>query len=160
MTEAELKKTLFKLSVEAIYYLSRGSYSALTIQEYVEKNSNSRPVLSCAQIMKVNNISDSEKEIHFVLSPDYLSFNRSLVLQADLDELKWSFKLPSYINEITEDLLPYLREGAKVQAEEGVIEWLISSEVDLIEIGHRTYDLDFEIFHNSIVETDKNKNAN
>ena len=37
MTEAELKKTLFKLSVEAIYYLSRGSYCALTIQEYVEK---------------------------------------------------------------------------------------------------------------------------
>jgi hypothetical protein len=96
MTEAELKSELFKLSVEAIYRLTEGSQDPITIQEALERNSNTGSILHCVEILNVISYSNSKKDVEFILSKNFINDNIKLTSDYQLDKLIWSFKLPEY----------------------------------------------------------------
>jgi hypothetical protein len=150
MTEEQLKNLLFKLSVIAVHSLSDGSEDPISVQEAIERNSYTRPIIFSTQIMSVNNIGDSEKEITFALSPDYLIENYGLVIDGRLDELTWTYKLPYYDYGDVVDA-----EGVILMScEEGVVDWLTRGAIELAKVNTRTYDLDLETLYLSVMNTD------
>lgn len=154
MTEEQLKKLLFKMSVMAIHSISDGSEDPISVQEAIERNSHSRPIIFFTQIMSVNNIGDSEKEITFALSPDYLIDNQSLVLEGRLDELTWIYKLPQY-DYGNEEVLVEDAEGLiSMSSEEGVVNWLIRGSIELVKVNARTYELDLQTVYHSVMDSD------
>jgi hypothetical protein len=156
MTEDELKNLLIKLSVQSIYHLSNGSEDVITVQEAIEKNGFLRPIVNYVQIMNVINHSDSEKDITFVLSPDYLFENVDLVFGYGLNDIMWTFSLPKY--DIDEPNLLADDATGKIEmiSEEGVVNWLIRGSVEIKQVGEKIYDLSIEEFHNSVFRTESN----
>jgi hypothetical protein len=153
MTEEQLKNLLFKMSVMAVHSISDGSEDTISVQEAIERNSHSRPIIFSTQIMSVNNIGDSEKEITFALSPDYLIENHSLVLQGRLDELSWTYKLPQYDYGNEEVLMEDADGQISMRSEEGVVNWLIRGTIELAKVNARTYELDLEAIYHSVIKT-------
>jgi hypothetical protein len=153
MTEEQLKNLLFKMSVIAVHSISDGSEDPISVQEAIETNSYSRPIIFSTQIMSVNNIGDSEKEITFALSPDYLIENHSLVLQGRLDELSWTYKLPQYDYGNEEVLMEDADGQISMRSEEGVVNWLIRGAIELVKVNARTYELDLEAIYQSVMNT-------
>ena len=154
MTEEELKNQLFKLSAQAIYHLSDGSTDPISIQEAIERNSYFRPILHCVQILSIKNIGDSEKEITFVLSPDYLMENRGLVIKGILNELMWTFKLNSYDYGIEERIVDDDDGSIDIRSEEGVENWIARGEIKILQCNKHTYQISLIDFFNSIVLTE------
>lgn len=153
MTEEQLKNLLFKMSVMAIHSISDGSEDPISVQEAIERNSYARPLIASMQIMNVNNISDSEKEITFALSTDYLIDNQSLVLEGRLDELTWIYKLPQY-DYGNEEVLVEDAEGLiSMSSEEGVVNWLMRGSIELAKVNARTYKLDLQTVYHSVMNT-------
>jgi hypothetical protein len=156
MTEEQLKNLLFKMSVMAVHSLSEGSTDPITVQEAIERNSYTRPIIFSTQTMNVKNISDSEKEITFALSPDFLVENRSLVLQGGLDELTWTYKLPQYDYGDEEVLIEDSDGQISMRSEEGVIEWLIRGTIELVRVNSLTYELDLDTLYHSVINLNNN----
>lgn len=156
MTEEQLKNLLFKMSAMAIHSISDGSTDPISVQESIDRNSYVRPIISSTQIMNVKNNGDSEKEITFKLSPDYLIENYGLVTQSKLDELTWVYKLPKY-DYGTEELLMSDDEGQiSMRSEEGVVNWLIRGTIELTKVNPLTYELNLETLHQSVMNTNNN----
>jgi hypothetical protein len=153
MTEEQLKNLLFKLSVVAVHSLSDGSEDPISVQEAIEKNSYARPIIFSTQIMSVNNIGDSEKEITFALSPDYLIENYSLVIDGRLDELTWTYKLPYYDYGEEEVLMEDAEGQISMTSEEGVVNWLTRGTIELVGVSARTYELNLETLYHSVMNT-------
>jgi hypothetical protein len=154
MTEEELKNQLFKLSAQAIYHLSDGSTDPISIQEAIEHNSYFRPILYCVQILSIKNIGDSEKEITFVLSPDYLMENRGLVIKGLLNEIMWTFKLNNYDYGIEETIVDDAEGRIDIRSEEGVENWIARGEIKILQCNKQTYQISLVDFFNSIVRTE------
>ena len=156
MTEEQLKNLLFKISVMAVHSISEGSTDPISVQEAIEHNSTTRPILFSTQIMNVKNISNSEKEITFAFSPDYLIENQSLVLQGGLNELAWIYKLPAY-DYGNEEILMEDKEGTiSMRSEEGVVEWLIRGNIEITSINKATYSIELETLYHSVIQTNSN----
>jgi hypothetical protein len=153
MTEEQLKNLLFKLSVIAVHSLSDGSEDPISVQEAIEHNSYTRPVIFSTQIMNVRNHSDSQKEITFALSPDYLMENQRLVLRGCLDELTWIYKLPQYDYGDEEVLMEDAEGQISMSSEEGVVNWLTRGTIELVGVSARTYELDLEAIYQSVMNT-------
>ncbi len=156
MTEEQLKNLLFKLSVIAVHSLSDGSEDPISVQEAIERNSYTRPIIFSTQIMSVNNIGDSEKEITFAFSPDYLIENYSLVIDGRLDELTWTNNLPYYDYGEEEVLMEDAEGQIAMTSEEGVVNWLTRGTIELVGVSARTYELDLETLYHSVMNTDNN----
>jgi hypothetical protein len=156
MTEEQLKNLLFKLSVIAVHSLSDGSEDPISVQEAIERNSHIRAITFSTQIMNVKNISDSQKEITFALSTDYLIENHSLVLKGQLDELIWTYKLPQYDFGEEEILMKDAEGQISMTSEEGVVNWLTRGTIELVGVSARTYELDLETLYHSVMNTDNN----
>ena len=154
MTEDELKNQLFKLSAQAIYHLSDGSKDPISIQEAIEHNTFFRPILYCVQILSIKNISDSEKEITFVLSPDYLIENSELVFKGFFNELMWTFKLDAYDYGIEETIVDDAEGRIDIRSEEGVENWIARGEIQILQCNKDTYQISTADFFNSIVRTE------
>ena len=154
MTEEQLKNLLFKLSVIAVHSLSDGSEDPISVQEAIERNSYTRPIIFSTQIMSVNNIGDSEKEITFAFSPDYLIENYSLVIDGRLDELTWTYKLPYYDYGEEEVLMEDAEGQIAMTSEEGVVNWLTRGTIELVGVSARTYELDLQTLYHSVMNTD------
>lgn len=153
MTEEQLKSLLFKMSVISIHSISDGSNDPISVQEAIERNSYTRPIIFSTQIMSVNNIGDSEKEITFALSPDYLIDNYSLVMEGRLDELTWTYKLP-YYDYGEEEILMEDAEGIiSMTSEEGIENWLARGTIVLNRVNARTYELDLGALYQSVIKT-------
>ena len=140
LTKSELINLLFKVSVKAIHELCNGSEDPLFIQESIEYYSRTRPILESVQIMNVDNISDSEKEIKFILSPNYLEKHRYIALTNFLNELKWIFKLPNYESDYEHDY----------EDEEGAVSWLSRGQVEIISINSETLQMDLATFQSTV----------
>ena len=156
MTEDELKNLLFKLSVQAIYHISEGSEDVITVQEAIEKNGFFRPIVNYVQILNVINHSDSEKDITFVLSPDYLIENVDLVFRYGLNDIMWTFSLPKYDIDEPEVVADDATGKIEMTSEEGVVNWLIRGSVDIKQVGEKSYDLSVEELHKSVFRTESN----
>ena len=138
MTDFDLKNFLFKLSVQALHRLSNGSEDPITIQEAIERNSILKPILYCFQIMDVNFLREGSKSVIFMLSPQYLLENELLARQGALNELSWTFTLPPY--DYDED--------------EGVVEWMMKSLVEVSSKNARIDSIDLEQFQKSVIATE------
>lgn len=156
MTEEQLKNLLFKISVMAVHSISDGSNDPISVQESIEKNSYTRPIIFSTQIMDVKNISDSEKKITFALSPDFLIENQSLVIEGCLDKLIWTYNLPKYDYGDEEVLMKDAEGIISMRTEEGVVEWLIRGTIELIQVIPLIYELDLEILYHSVMNTNNN----
>jgi len=154
MTEDELKSELFKLSVEAIYRLTDGSQDPITIQEDLERNSNTGTVLYCVEILKVISHSNSKKDVSFILSQNFVNDNLELTRDYDLDKLVWSFKLPEYDIGEVETLMDDESGTIEMCSEEGVIEWLSRSSIELDRVKKSTYDLTIKEFQNAVIRAE------
>lgn len=156
MTEDELKNLLFKLSVQAIYHLSDGSEDVISVQEAIEKNGFFRPIVNQVQILNVINHSDSEKDITFLLSPDYLMENVDLVLGYGLNDIMWTFSLPKYDTDEPEVVAEDATGKIEIGSEEGVVNWLIRGSVEIKQVGEKSYDLRIEELHSSVFRSESN----
>ena len=153
MDEQQLKNVLAKVSFLAVFQMSNGSEDPISVQESIEHNSYTRPVLTPVQILDIKNISDSEKEIKFALSPDYLSTNIDLVMEYELQQLIWIFKLPQY-DCGEEEVVADDEEGQiSIRSEEGVVEWLIRGSVEILNVSDLTYKLDFETLYHTVIKS-------
>jgi hypothetical protein len=142
------------MSVMAMHSISDGSEDPISVQEAIERNSYVRPIIASMQIMNVKNISNSEKEITFALSTDYLIDNQSLVLEGRLDELTWIYKLPQYDYGDEEVLVKDAEGLISMSSEEGVVNWLIRGTIELAKVNERTYELDLQTVYHSVMNTD------
>jgi len=151
MTEDQLTNLLFKISVEAICRLCDGDTDPISVQESIEVNTYSRPIVSCVQIFKINNISDSEKEITFILSTDFLIANSSINTEGTLSELMWIFKLPTYDSGTIDD------ESGNVEltSEEGVVEWLTRGSVGIVKVNNSIYKLSTSDLIDSLIRFER-----
>jgi len=154
MTEEELKNQLFKLSAQAIYHLSDGSTDPKVIKESIENHSIFRPILNSVQILTIKNSSNGEIEIKFVLSPDYLTYNKGLVFKASLDQLMWNFKLPTYDEGVIETIVDDEEGKIEMRSEEGVENWILRGEIEIKNCNSDTYETNIEVFFNSFVHTE------
>ena len=154
MTEDELKNFLFRLSVEAIYRLSDGSNDPITIQESLERNSDTNLILYCVEITDVFNHTNSEKDVKFNLSQNYKDENPHLTKVYGLDKLIWMFKLPQYDSGPIETLMESDEDKLEFSSEEGVVEWLTRSTVELINFDKKIFNLSLKDFHNSVVRAE------
>ena len=154
MTDEELRRQLFNLSAKAIYHLSNGITDPISIQEVIEKNTFFRPILHCVQIMNVKNISNSEKEITLVMSPDYLMENIDLVYKGLLNELMWIILLPQYDYGVDEVIADDEEGKIEIRSEEGLINWIARAQIKILQCNQETYKISAEEFNNSIVGTE------
>ena len=154
MTEDELKNFLFRLSVESIYRLSDGSNDPIAIQESLERNSDTNIILYCVEITDVFNRTNSEKDVKFNLSQNYKDENPHLTKAYGLDKLIWMFKLPQYDSGPIEMLMESDEDKLEFSSEEGVVEWLTRSTVELINFDKKIFNLSLKDFHNSVVRAE------
>ena len=154
MTEAELKSELYKLSVEAIYRLTKGSQDPITIQEALERNSNTGSILYCVEILKVINYSNSKKDVKFILSKNFVNDNLKLTLDYQLDKLLWSFKLPEYDIGELETLIEDDSGSIEMCSEEGVVEWLSRSSIELDRVNKSTFNLTIKDFQTAVIRAE------
>lgn len=152
MDEQQLKNLLAKVSFLAVFQLSNGSEDPISVQESIELNSYTRPILTPVQILDIEKISDSEKEIRFALSPDYLSTNIDLVMEYELHQLIWVFKLPQYDIDKNEVVLDDEEGQISIRSEEGVVEWLIRGTVEILNVSDLTYKLDLEKLYHTVIK--------
>ena len=152
MDEQQLKNLLVKVSFMAVYQLSNGSEDPIFVQASIEHNSYTRPILTPVQILEIKNISDSEKEIKFALSPDYLSTNIDLVVEYELHKLIWIFKLPEYDNGEEEVVVDDEEGQISIRSEEGVVEWLIRGTVEILNVSDLSYKLDLETLYHTVIK--------
>lgn len=153
MNEQELKNLLAKVSFLAVYQLSNGSEDPISVQASIEHNSYTRPILSPVQILDIKNNSDSGKEIKFALSPDYLSTNIDLVMEYELQQLIWIFKLPQYDNGEDEVVVDDEEGLISIRSEEGVVEWLIRGSVEIHNVSDLSYKLDLETLYHTVIKS-------
>lgn len=151
MTEQQLKNILFKISIIAIHKLSAGTKDPIALQESIERNSYTRPIVFSTQIIHINDISDTEKEITFVLSPDFLTENRSLVLKGGLHELTWMYKTLDYDYGDEEVVMEDAEGIISMQHEEGLANWLTRGTIEIIKINKYTYELDLKTLFHSVM---------
>ena len=154
MNESELKSELFKLSVEAIYRLTDGSQDPITIQEALERNSNTGTVLYCVEILKVISHSNSKKDVSFILSQNFVNDNLELTRDYELDKLVWSFKFPEYDIGDVETLMEDELGTIEMSSEEVFTEWLIRSSIELVRVKKSTYDLTIKEFQNAVIRAE------
>lgn len=152
MDEQQLKNLLVKVSFLAVFQLSNGSEDPISVQESIEHNAYTRPILTPVQILDIENINDSEKEIKFALSPDYLSTNIDLVIEYELHQLIWIFKLPQYDNGQNEVVVDDEEGQISIRSEEGVVEWLIRGTVEILNVSDLTYKLDLETLYHTVIK--------
>ena len=152
MDEQQLKNLLVKVSFLAVFQLSNGSEDPISVQESIEHNSYIRPILTPVQVLDIKNISDSEKVIRFALSPDYLSKNIDLVIEYELHQLIWIFKLPQYDNGQNEVLVDDEEGQISIRSEEGVVEWLIRGTVEILNVSDLSYKLDLETLYHTVIK--------
>ena len=150
--EQQLKNLLAKVSFLAVYQLSNGSEDPISVQASIEHNSFTRPILTPVQVLDIENISDSEKEIRFALSPDYLSTNIDLVMEYGLHQLIWIFKLPQYDYGVDEVFVDDEEGQISIRSEEGVVEWLIRGTVEILNVSDLTYKLDLETLYHTVIK--------
>jgi len=154
MTEAELKSELFKLSVEAIYRLTEGSQDPITIQEALERNSNTGTVLYCVEILKVISHSNSKKNVTFILSKNFINDNLKLTRDYQLDKLLWTLNLPEYDIGEVETLMKDDSGSIEMYSEEGVVEWLSRSYIEFDRVEKSTYDLTIKEFQTAVIRAE------
>ena len=94
----------------------------------------------------------TEKEIRFALSPDYLSTNIDLVMEYELHQLIWIFKLPKYDNGKNEVVVDDEEGQISIRSEEGVVEWLIRGTVDILNVSDLSYKLDLETLYHTVIK--------
>jgi len=152
MDYQQLTNLLVKVSLLAIYQLSKGSEDPISVQESIEHNSYTRPILNPVQILEIKNISDSEKEIRFAFSPDYLSTNIDLVMEYELHQLIWFFKLPQYDSGKNEVVVDDEEGQISIRSEEGVVEWLIRGTVEILNVSDLSYKLDLETLYHTVIK--------
>jgi hypothetical protein len=152
MDYQQLTNLLVKVSLLAIYQLSKGSEDPISVQESIEHNSYTRPILNPVQILDIKNISDSEKEIRFAFSPDYLSTNIDLVMEYELHQLIWIFKLPQYDSGKNEVVVDDEEGQISIRSEEGVVEWLIRGTVEILNVSDLSYKLDLETLYHTVIK--------
>ena len=104
------------------------------------------------QIHDIKNISDSEKEIRFAFSPDYLSTNIDLVMEYELHQLIWIFKLPQYDSGKNEVVVDDEEGQISIRSEEGVVEWLIRGTVEILNVSDLSYKLDLETLYHTVIK--------
>ena len=90
--------------------------------------------------------------IRFALSPDYLSKNIDLVIEYELHQLIWIFKLPQYDNGQNEVLVDDEEGQISIRSEEGVVEWLIRGTVEILNVSDLTYRLDLETLYHTVIK--------
>ena len=153
MNEQQLKNLLAKVSFLAVYQLSNGSEDPISVQDSIEHNSFTRPILTPVQILDIKNISDSGKEIKFALSPDYLSTNIDLVMEYELQQLMWIFKLPQYDNGVDEVVVDDEEGQISIRSEEGVVEWLSRGTIEIHNVSDLSYKLDLEMLYHTVIKS-------
>ena len=153
MNEEQLKNLLVKVSFLAVYQMSNGSEDPISVQESIKHNSYTRPVLTPVQILDIKNISDSEKEIKFAFSPDYLSTNIDLVMEYELQQLIWIFKLPQYDYGEEEVVVDDDEGQISIRSEEGVVEWYLRGSVEILNVSDLTYKLDLETLYHTVIKS-------
>lgn len=153
MTESDLKNLLFKLSVQAVYEMSNKTDDPISLQESLQRVCVYRPIVGAVQIYNITNHSDSQKDIIFMFSPYYLYENRSLVFPYDLNDLIWMFKIPEYDYGESETIFKDEHGAIDMVSEEGIVNWLGRSSIDIIKIGESTYDLGTEELYKSVFPT-------
>ena len=153
MTESGLVNLLVKVSVKAIFELSKGSLDPITVQESIEESSYRRPILSNVQILESRHTELGEKQIKFFLSPDYLSNNIDLAMPFMLDELIWKFTLPPYDYGEVEEIADDESGTVTMQSEEGLVEWLTRGFVEIVSISQITYEMSLEDFYHSLIQS-------
>jgi len=154
MNESDLKSELFKLSVETIHRLTDGSQDPITIQEALERNSNTGTVLHCVEILKVISHTNSEKDVTFILSKNFINDNLKMTRDYELDKLVWSFKLPEYDIGEVKTLMDDDSGTIEMSSEEGVIEWLGRSTIQLDRVEKSTYNLTVKEFQNAVIRAE------
>lgn len=128
MTMNDLERFLKQVTVEALHELVDGSTDPIAIQEFFESHSQFRISCGCTQLIKVEHISDSEKVLTLCFSSLYLVENRYYLPMYELDKLLWKFKIPQYrYFEVPSNF------SAHTEAEEGVVEWLVRAEIEIID---------------------------
>ena len=153
INEQELKNLLAKVSLLAVYQLSNGSEDPISVQESIGHNSFTRPILTPVQILDIKNISDSGIEIKFALSPDYLSTNIDLVMEYELQQLIWIFKLPQYDNGVDEVVVDDEEGQISIRSEEGVVEWLSRGTIEIHNVSDLSYKLDLEMLYHTVIKS-------
>ena len=96
---------LKKISINAIYILTKGSQDLIAVQERLEKTGQVFNILNAVDLLAIKHVSDSIKLLIFCLNYK--------------ETIEWVYALPQL--ELDEDYQT-----------ESVIEWLISGEVELI----------------------------
>ncbi len=152
MDEEQLKNLLVKISVLAVYQMSNGSEDPVAVQESIEHKSYTRPILTPVQVLDIKNIRDSEKEIKFALSPDYLATNIDLVMEYELQQLIWIFKLPQHDYGEEEVVVDDDEGQISIRSEEGVVEWFIRGSVEILNVSDLTYKLDLETLYHTVIK--------
>jgi hypothetical protein len=143
---------LLKLSIRAIHRAVEGSHDPITIQEYLEHFASFRPILGPVQISKYAGISDSKKITTFMLSPEYFDRNIFLATQHALYNLEWTFHTPEYDYGYAPDLTAKNIIHHPVNNEEGVVEWLTRSKVELSNVNQLIYSIEADILYGSLFD--------
>lgn len=154
MTKEQLKKLLFRKSIEAIYHLSDGDKDPQTIEESIYRNSRYRSILYCLQIFSLITYGNAHRGIVFGFSPDYLSENNDLTLSFDLDKLEWMFKFPHFDSGVSDSFLEGQLENAEIKYGVSVADWLAQGSVEIIKDSNAIYNLGIEQLTQSIVRTE------
>ena len=146
MTMNDLERFLKQVTVEALHELVDGSTDPIAIQEFFESHSQFRISCGCTQLIKVEHISDSEKVLTLCFSSLYLVENRYYLPMYELDKMLWKFKLPEY---------RYFEDSSNASthtdSEEGVVEWLVRAEIEIVEYNPEILKLDYSTLCNTAI---------
>jgi len=146
MTKTDLERFLRQLTVEALHELVDGSSDPIAIEEFLESHSRFRISCGCTQLLKVDHISDSEKVLTLCFSSLYLFENRYFLPMYELDKLLWKFKLPEY---------RYFDDSSDAsthtETEEGVVEWLVRAEIEIVEYNPEILNLNYATLCNTAI---------
>jgi hypothetical protein len=144
MTMSDLERFLRQVTVEALHELVDGSTDPIAIQEILESHSQFRISCGCTQLLYVEHISDSEKVLTLCFSSLYLVENRYYLPMYELDKVLWKFKIPEY---------RYFEDPSDSsdhsEAEEGVVEWLVRAEIEILEYNPEILKLDYPALCNT-----------
>ena len=146
MIKIDLERFLRQVTVEALHELVDGSTDPIAIQEFFESHSQFRISCGCTQLIKVEHISDSEKVLTLCFSSLYLFENRYYLPMYELDKVLWKFKIPEY--RYFEDPSDAAESS---ETEEGVVEWLVRAEIEIVEYNAEILKLDYSTLCNTAI---------
>lgn len=144
MTKTDLERFLRQVTVEALHELVDGSTDPIAIQEFLESHSQFRISCHCTQLIKVEHISNSEKVLTLCFSSLYLVENSYYLPMYELDKMLWKFKIPEY--RYFEDPSDAAEHS---ETEEGVVEWLVRAEIEILDFNPEILNLDYATLCNT-----------